>query len=157
MTDIPDLTALSVETLAAWQEAISAEQRRRFDLVDIPQRLQQWADIYAAALAASPQEPVEYEPGVVYGPGQLVTYEGQTWRNSTTGPLHNTTPGDTEHPFWVLVTDDAPIAEWTTVVVLHPGDVYSYNGHTWRYRGADGATGDPNLAPANNAAWELIA
>lgn len=157
MTTIPDLTTWSDIDLNSLRIAVATEQERRTNLANLPAQMQQWADIYEAALAVSPQTPTEYAAGTVYGPGQLVTYQGQTWRNSTTGPLHDTTPGDTEHPFWVLVTDDAPVTEWTTAAVLHPGDVYSYNGHTWRYRGADGATGDPNLAPANNAAWELIA
>lgn len=157
MVDMPGLTSLSDADLNTLRSAVIAEQQRRVNLASLPDQMQQWTDIYAAALAASPQQPTEYSPGTVYGPGQLVTYQGQTWRNSSNGALHDTTPGDAEHPFWVLVTDTATVTEWTTSAVLHPGDVYTYQGHTWRYTGTGGLTNDPNAAPANNAAWQQIA
>lgn len=118
------------ELLQAWHDIVAEDQRRRL--------LRSGAEIaddlirqYEAAVAIEGPVPFEPMPQFGHGPGAVVVFEGEEWRN-VSGAWLSASPAD--YPLgWSQQTglpEEAPA--WAPGLDVTTGDLYTYNGVTWR-------------------------
>lgn len=158
--DTANLTALTDTDLASVGTAWQAERDRRNLIGQYAQRQAQAQAQAQAALAAVSTTAPAYVAGTVYSPTDRVTYNGDTYWWPGPGTLHDTTPGDAAHPFWVLIpAPPAPVTPFTSGMTLAVGQLVSNAGHTYRYQGAPQTSAPANYAPTgtvSTSAWQFV-
>lgn len=153
-----DTTTLPTLDATDWQAlllAVQTEQGRRDTVVAYPARAKALEDAVTAALPSDPSQVAAYATGSVYQVGAAVSYQDAVYWWPGPGTLHDTTPGDAQHPFWALVPPPtAQTRPWTVGMSLTPGDLVTNGGEVWRYTGAAVTSAPANYAPTQaNAAW----
>lgn len=97
------LSALSDGDLATLRSAVIGEMQRRAALGTTLTQIRDLTDRYRQALGPSPK-PTPWLPShILYGPGELVTHRGKTYRNDSRAVLDGTDEPSPSSPWWTLV------------------------------------------------------
>lgn len=136
-----NLTELSDDDLDNLRVEVLIEQERRQTLATGPAQADDLAKRYAEAVEGQPAR--DYEPGMVIGPGELVTENGIEYRN-TSGAFLSVPPSAYPLGYERTETPD-DVAPFKAGETVKPGDLREYQGIV--YQCVQGHTTAAHWAP----------
>jgi len=155
LPDFSDESEWPTDRLTAARIAVTRELDRRIVIAETPERVDTLVQRYQKAKGRKDGDPWEQPVGAVnaYPLGAIATVDGVRWRSRI--PNNVTKPGDASDPqnfrWWEKVDEQPQQGVWNpNGYAYKPGDVFTYEGKTYRVRQAHSSQPDwlPSALPA---------